>query len=338
MYVTLRQLQIFEAVARHSSISRAGAELLLSQPAVSMQIKQLEDQIGLKLFDFVAKRMVLTEAGLELRCHATRFAEQTDELSAAMESLRGLGRGLLRLTAVSTPSYFLPRIIAAFTATYPGVQISLAVVNRNAAFATLADNRTDLAITGQPPKDPLIEAQHFMDNPLVVIAAPKHRLASSRTIELRELAEEIILLREPGSGTRAAVERHFATHKATFRPGGEFSTNEAIKQAVQTGLGLAIVPAQTIELELETRRLAVLPVSGFPVMRQWYVLHRTDRQLTKPAKAFRDLLLEHSPPAWSQSDGAPAGSTASLDCPDMGHPIGLNRRLPHFEGMAGRLA
>ena len=297
MHVTLRQLMIFEAVARHGSVSRAGAELLLTQPAVSMQVKQLEDQIGLKLVDYVAKRMVLTEAGRELRSHAARFVEQTAELAEAMESFRGMERGILRLTAVSTASYFLPRIIAAFTSAYPGVHITLAVVNRDAALATLADNRTDLVISGQPPEESVIAAQHFMDNPLVVIAPPGHALAARKTIELKQLAEETVLLREAGSGTRAAVERHFASHKAGFRPGGEFSTNEAIKQAVQAGLGLGIVPAQTIELELESQRLAVLPVAGFPVMRKWYVLHRNDRRLTKPATAFRALLLDHTPVA-----------------------------------------
>ena len=207
--------------ARHGWISRAGTELLLTQPAVSMQIKQLEDQIGLKLVDFVAKRMVLTEAGHELRGHAARFVDQTAELSTAMESFRGLERGLLRLTAVSTATYFLPRIIAAFSASYPGVRISLAVVNRDAALATLAENRTDLAITGQPPEDSLIASQHFMDNPLVVIASPKHQLASLKSIALTELADETVLLREQGSGTRAAVERHFSTRRSSrpSRPG-----------------------------------------------------------------------------------------------------------------------
>lgn len=299
MHVTLRQLKIFETVARHGSISRAAGELLLTQPAVSMQIKQLEDQIGLKLVELVAKRMVLTEAGQELRSHAAQIWAQTVEMSEAMEEFRGLERGLLRLTAVSTATYFLPTVIGAFTTRYPGVRISLSVVNREAALAAIAENRTDLAITGQPPEDSLVAAQHFMDNPLVVIAPYGHRLAMCGTVELKQLAEEVFLMREIGSGTRAAVERYFAVHKVDFRPGGEFSTNEAIKQAVQASLGLGIVPAQTIELELETHRLTALPVSGFPIMRQWYVLHRNDRRLTKPSQAFRDLLLRHSPPARS---------------------------------------
>ena len=308
MHVTLRQLKIFEAVARHGSISRAATELLLTQPAVSMQVKQLEDQIGLKLVDLVAKRMVLTEAGLELRDHAARIAEQTVEMSEAMEEFRGMERGLLRLTAISTATYFLPAVIGAFASHYPGVRISLSVVNREAALAAIAENRTDLAITGQPPEDPQVAAQHFMDNPLVVIAPFEHRLASCGAVDLRQLAQEKLLMREAGSGTRAAVERHFAAHKASFQPGGEFSTNEAIKQAVQAALGLGIVPAQTIELEIEARRLAVLPVSGFPIMRQWYVLHRKDRRMTKPSQAFRNLLLNHRPPGRS----APAAPVPSL--------------------------
>lgn len=295
MHITLRQLRIFEAVARHGSISRAASEMLLTQPAVSMQIKQLEDQIGVKLIELVAKRMVLTEAGSELRQYAARIANETVELAAAMDAFRGLERGALRLAVVSTASYFLSRTIAEFSARHPGVRINLAVVNRGAVLAALAEHRIDLAITGQPPDDGSIASQYLMDNPLVVIAAPTHPLAASGTIELKQLAEETILLRELGSGTRAAVERYFQAQRVTFQPGGEFSTNEAIKQAVQAALGLGIVPAQSIELELETGRLVMLPVAGFPVIRQWYVLNRTDRRLSDASLAFRDLLLKQNP-------------------------------------------
>ena len=161
MQITLRQLRIFEAVARQGSVSRAAAELRLTQPAVSMQIKQLEDQIGLTLVEQVGKRMCLTEAGTELRAHAARMAAQTRELSAAMDQFRGLERGVLRLAVVSTANYFLPPLIGAFTARHPGVRITLQVVNRDAVLAALAENRVDLAITGQPPGDAGLSAQFF---------------------------------------------------------------------------------------------------------------------------------------------------------------------------------
>ncbi len=291
IYITFRQLSIFEAVARHGSISRAANELNLTQPAVSMQVKQLEDQIGLKLIEQIGKRMCLTEAGQVLRTHAGRISAQMGELETAMEAFHGLERGVLRLAVVSTANYFLPERIAAFTQRHPGVRVSLAVVNRDAVLVALAENRTDLAITGQPPQTADVIARNFMDNPLVVIAPPNHPLANAEKVPLRRLAEETIVLREPGSGTRATVERYLSEHRIAYRPGCELSSNEATKQAVQAGLGLAIVPAQTLELELETRRLVVLPVEGFPLIRHWYVLHRSDKTLSAAGEAFRALLL-----------------------------------------------
>jgi len=289
--ITIRQLRIFEAVARHSSVSRAAAELHLTQPAVSMQVKQLEDQIGLPLIDQIGKKLCLTEAGVELCRHAERITAQVVELNASMDQLRGLERGVLRLAAVSTANYFLPKFIATFSARHPGVRISLQVINRDAVLTAMADNQADLAITGQPPEHVDITAHHFMDNPLVVIAAPGHPLAQSGPIALQRLEEEILLLREPGSGTRAMIERHFATNNLTYRPGCELSSNEALKQAVQAGLGIGIVPMQTLELELETRRLVLLPVQGFPIVRQWFILQRRDKRPSSAAEAFHALLL-----------------------------------------------
>ncbi len=291
MHITLRHLRIFEAVARHSSISRAAGELHLTQPAVSMQIKQLEEQIGLPLIDQIGKRLFLTEAGHELRGHAQAIAAKMGELNAAMDQFRSLDRGILRLAVVSTPNYFLPPIIAAFTGKHPGVRISLTVENREAVLSALADNRTELAITGRPPGGVDVVAERFMHNPLVVIAAQNHKLAGRNKVTAAELSEETLVIREPGSGTRAAMERYFAELGVEYRPGCEFNTNEAIKQAVQAGLGLGIVPAQTIELELESKRVTVLRVEGFPIIRHWYVVHRTDKRLSSAAQEFRALLL-----------------------------------------------
>jgi DNA-binding transcriptional LysR family regulator len=282
MHITLRQLQIFEAVARHSSISRAAGELHVTQPAVSMQMKQLEEQIG--------KRLFLTEAGHELRMHAQRIALQTQELKTAMDQFRDLQRGFLRLAVVSTANYFLPPLIATLSDRHPGMRIALQVANREDVLAALADNRTDLAITGQPPESADLIALPFKDNPLVVIAAPTHPLTKLTRIALKKLARETFVVREPGSGTRAVIERQFAEMGIAYSPGCEFNTNEAIKQAVQAGLGIAVVSQQTIELELETRRLAVLPVEGFPIVRRWYVVHRRDKRLSAAAAACVDLL------------------------------------------------
>jgi LysR family transcriptional regulator, low CO2-responsive transcriptional regulator len=298
MHVTLRQLRIFEAVARCNSISRAAAELHLTQPAVSMQMKQLEEQIGVPLIEQVGKRMFLTEAGQELRGHAQGIAERLVDLNAAIDQFRGLERGLLRLAVVSTANYFLPRLIADFSRCHPGVRISLQVANRESVLSALAENSTDLAITGQPPDSLDVVAQHFMDNPLVVIAAPGHPLsAQGGSIPLHRLAEETLVVREPGSGTRAAMERHFTERGMAYRAGCELSSNEALKQAVRAGLGLGVVSAQTIELELQTGCLAVLPVEGFPIVRRWFVVHRRHKRLSSAAGTFRERLLALDPAA-----------------------------------------
>ena len=297
MHITLRQLRIFEAVARHTSITRAAAELHLTQPAVSMQMKQLEEQIGLPLVEQIGKRLYLTEAGHELGAHARRMATQIVDLKASMDQLRGLEGGLLRLAVVSTASYFVPPLLAGFGELHPGVRFSLQVANREAVLSALADNRTDLAITGQPPDSVDVVAQHFMDNPLVVIAPPTHPLAKQAQVALDCMRSEVLVVREPGSGTRAAMERHFRERGIEFRAGCELNTNEAIKQAVQAGLGLGLVSAQTVELELELRRLVVLPVESFPIMRHWYVVHRTHKRLSAAAQQFRALLLAQDPSA-----------------------------------------
>ena len=295
MNITLRQLRIFEAVARCGSISRAATELHVTQPAVSMQIKQLGEQIGLPLLEQVGKRMFLTEAGEELRRHALAMAAHVVDMNAAMDQFRGLERGRLRLAVVSTANYFLPGLIAAFSRQHPGVRVSLQVANRESVLSALADNSTDLAITGQPPQSLDVLAQRFMDNPLVVIAAPDHPLAALTAVPLQRLVDETLVLRESGSGTRAAMERHFESQGVAYRSGFEFGTNEALKQAVRAGLGLGVVSLQTIELELQAGCLVVLPVEGFPIVRQWYVLHRTHKRLSAAASTFRELLLGLDP-------------------------------------------
>lgn len=305
MHITLRHLRIFEAVARHGSISRAAGELHLTQPAVSMQMKQLEEQIGLPLVEHIGRRICLTEAGQTLRVHARDIADRMTNLSASMVQFRGLERGLLRLAVVSTANYFLPALIAEFNARHPGVHISLQVGNREFVLSSLFDSSTDLAITGRPPDGVDVIAHGFMDNPLVVIASPRHALAGQAHVSMARVAEEVLVMREPGSGTRAAVERHFAAHGLTIRAGGEFSTNEAIKQAVRAGLGVAVVSAQTIELELQTGCLVLLAVTGFPIVRHWYVAHRAQHRLSAAAATFRDMLLALNPVGMPGTDHKP---------------------------------
>ena len=276
-------------------MSRAAEELHLTQPAVSMQVKQLEDQIGLPLLERVGRRMHLTEAGLELRAYAERFSAMAVEMRTAMDQFRGLHRGVLRLAVVSTASYFLPPLIASLNERHPGVRISLEVGNRETVLASLIESRTHLAITGRPPDSNELVAQHFMDNPLVAICAPTHPLAKAKSVSLKRLSEETLVVREPGSGTRATVERHFSEHGLSCQTGCELNTNEAIKQAVRAGLGVGVVSAQTVELELNAKCLSILRVEGFPILRRWYLVRRKDQRLSAAASAFREILLEQGP-------------------------------------------
>jgi DNA-binding transcriptional LysR family regulator len=291
LHFTLRQLQVFEKVANHLNYSRAAEELYLSQPAVSMQIKQLEGHIGLPLFEQMGKKVFLTEAGRELFHYARSIAQQLAEMEAVFDEMKGLEQGRLTLSVVNTANYFTPQLLAKFCQRHPNINVILQVANRDAVLKQLADNSTDLAIMGQPPDGLDISAESFLDNPLVVIAAPNHPLAKLKRVKFARLAAETFLSREQGSGTRSAMERVFAQHRIQPHISMEMETNEAIKQAVQAGMGLCILSMHSIELELETKRLAMLNVEHFPLLRHWFVAHRSNKRLSSAALAFKEFLL-----------------------------------------------
>lgn len=291
LHLTLRQLQVFEKVSSHLNYSRAAEELYLSQPAVSMQIKQLEGHIGLPLFEQMGKKTFLTEAGRELHHYSRNIAQQLSEMEGVFNEMKGLNQGKLTLSVVNTANYFTPQLLAKFCQRHPHINVILQVANRDAVLKQLADNSTDLAIMGQTPGDADISAESFLDNPLVVIAATNHPLAKLKQVKFAQLASETFLSREIGSGTRSAMERVFAQHKIQPRISMEMETNEAIKQAVQAGMGLGILSLHSIELELETKRLAMLNVEHFPLLRHWFVAHRSNKRLSSAALAFREFLL-----------------------------------------------
>lgn len=290
MHISLRQLRVFEAVAQNNSYTRAAEELHLSQPAVSMQVKQLEDEIGLPLFERLGKQVVPTEAGRELYHYSRAINHSLTEMQEVMESLKGINRGSLRLAVASTVNYFAPRLLAVFQKRYPGIALRLDVTNREMLVQMLDSNSVDLVLMGVPPKNVDVEAEAFMDNPLVVVAPPDHPLASARNIPTTRLSEEVFVMREEGSGTRKAMERFFAERGVEIRHGMQMTRNEAVKQAVRSGLGLSVVSLHTIELELETRRLVILDVQGFPDRRQWYLVYRRGKRLSPAASAFRDFV------------------------------------------------
>lgn len=296
LHITLRQLKVFEAVATLTSYSRAAEQLHLSQPAVSMQIKQLEETIGLPLFDQIGKKIYLTEAGQELQRYSNHILQQLNEAESVFAEMKGLRQGKLLITVATTASYFMPQLLGEFNRRFPGITISLDVANRETLLQRLARNETDVAIMGRPPVDLGLEAVSFMENPLVVIAPPHHPLAQSHAIPLARLQQETFLVREQGSGTRIAMERFFSEKGIRLSKGSEMSTNEAIKQAVQAGMGLGILSLNTVTLELETNRLVVLDAEAFPILRHWYVVHREGKRLSTVAQAFKSFLLEYLPP------------------------------------------
>lgn len=292
MNVSFRQLRVFQAVAQHLSHTRASEELNLTQPAVSMQIRLLEEEVGLPLFEKLGKQICLTEAGRELYQYSRTIFAELEEAEAVLQSLRGLNRGTLNIAVASTVNYFAPRLLAVFHRRFPGIRLSLEVTNRQSLIRLLQSNELDLALMGQPPEQLDLDAEAFMDNPLVVIAPPDHPLVRERQIPLERLAQETFVIREPGSGTRAAMERYFAERGVKLQTGMQMTRNEAIKQAVRAGLGLSLVSGLTIELELETGRLAVLDVVGFPLRRRWYLVHRQGKRLSPAAAAFREFLRQ----------------------------------------------
>ncbi|HKI62778.1 MAG TPA: LysR family transcriptional regulator [Mariprofundaceae bacterium] len=294
MRITLKQLQIFEMVAEQQSYTLGAKLLYLSQPAVSMQIKQLEDEIGMPVFDRIGKTIQLTDAGRELLLHARGIQIQLEEAQQSMEELRGIKRGRLHLTMASTANYFTPKLLAGFCREYPDIQISLSVANRAGLLTALENNTTDMVIMGQPPGNMPLAAETFMENPLVVVAPPKHRLVGKKNISLSEIAQESFIVREIGSGTRAAVERFLATHDLERPRGLEMNSSEAIKQAVQAGLGLGVVSMHTLEMELALNRLVVLDAQDFPIMRHWLLVYRKDRHFSPVSKAFHDYVLENA--------------------------------------------
>ena len=284
--VTLRQLKIFESVARHLSFSRAAEELHLTQPAVSMQVHALEDQAELPLTEQAGKKIRLTAAGEEVARQARRIAEQLREAGEALAALKGVEAGQLKIGVVSTAKYFAPSLLAEFRRRHPGVILQLTVNNRSTIVRHLAENSIDLAIMGTPPTEFETVAKIFAEHPLVFIAAPDHRLAGQRRIDPQRLAEETLLIREPGSGTRAALERYLEEHHVTAGASMELGSNETIKQAVMAGLGISFLSEHTIGLERSVGRLVKLNVTGTPVKRQWRLVYRTDKRLMPAATAF----------------------------------------------------
>jgi len=294
MNVTFRQLRLLEAVARNSSFTRASEELHLTQPAVSTQIKQLEEEVGMPLFEQMGKKIFLTEAGKAVYAFSRTIAQQFRDIESVLDDMKGVKRGTLALTVTSTGKYFAPYLLAAFLKRYPGSQVHLEVTNREELIQQLQDNTPDLAIMGTPPDNIELRAQAFMQNPLVIIAPPDHPLVGVARVPLSRLVEENFILRERGSGTRNAIERFFQQRGIKLNASMEMSRNEAVKHAVMAGLGLGIVSLHTLEFELALNRVAVLSVENFPIMKEWYLVHRGGKHMSPIAQAFHAFVLHEA--------------------------------------------
>ncbi len=286
---TFRQLEIFDAVARSGSFSRAAEALHLTQPTISMQIRKLSEAVGMPLFEQVGKRVFLTHAGRELYAACRELFRTLDGFEMSIANLRGLKQGALHVAAVTTAEYFLPRILGEFCQRYPGIDVSLEVTNREHALERLRQNLDDLYIFGQPPHDLDVEAVPFLENPLVVIAAAGHPLAGQRRVTPERIAREPFLMREPGSGTRLAAESFFAARGLSPKVRMELGSNEAIKQAVAGGLGISILSGHALRKGEDG--LAVLPVQGFPLRKSWYLVYPRGKQLSVVARTFLEFSL-----------------------------------------------
>lgn len=295
MRVTLRQLQTFEAVARLQSVTRAAEEIYVSQPTVSKQIKLLQEEIGLPLIEQVGKKLFLTQAGEALYHTCSEWLETWGRFEQSIADLKGLKQGRLKISTVTTAKYFLPRVLGLFCQQYPGIDVSLEVLNRTRVLERVSQNQDDLYIMGVPPEDALIQAKPFLENKLVIIAPMNHPLAQKKSIPVADLQGESFILREQGSGTRLLVEKLFDEMKLKLNVRMELGSNEAIKQAVAGGLGLSLLSRSSLHLDPAQDDIQILDVQGFPITRYWYLIQTKDKELSVVAQTFLEFLLEHVP-------------------------------------------
>lgn len=289
---TLKQLRAFCSTARHLSFVRAAEELHLTPPAVTMQIKELEAVVGLPLFERGGRAVRLTMSGEYLLVYARRVLATLKDADDAMARLRGAEIGRITIGMVSTAKYFLPRLLAKFRAEHRGVEMQLTVGNREQLSRQLHDNDVDLAVMGRPPRELDTRAEPFAAHPLGVVASAEHPLAKRREIPPSALAEEEFIVREPGSGTRAAMEHFFRENRLAPPQVMEMASNETIKQAVIANMGLAFLSLHTTGMELGTGQLALLDVVGLPLVRRWHMVNLRGKPLSPAAEALRHFVLE----------------------------------------------
>ncbi len=291
---TLHQLKVFETVARHGSFTKAAEELYITQPTVSSQVKQLTQAIGLPLFEQLGKQLYLTSAGEELFATCHQIFEQLENFQMKVADFKGMKQGQLRLAVVTTAKYFVPRLLGSFCQKYPGIDVSLQVNNHQELIRRMQNNLDDLYILSQPPEDLDLCTEPFLDNPLVVVARRDHPLAKQRNIPLKQLKGEAFIMREPGSGTRQAVQKLFEKHKVKVKVRLELGSNEAIKHAIAGGLGISVLSKHTLVLESLSTELTILDLEHFPIQRRWYVVYLNGKHLSVVAQTFLQYLIQET--------------------------------------------
>jgi LysR family transcriptional regulator, low CO2-responsive transcriptional regulator len=293
MNVTFRQLRVFTEVARHQSMARAAETLHLTAPAVSMQIKEVESQVGLLLFDRHGRQVSLSTAGEYFLVHAKRLLADLKDADDAMARFKRLEHGLLTIGIVSTAKYFVPQLLARFHEEHPGVEVRLRVVgNREHLIAMMEAGEVDLSVMGRPPREIATRAEAFAAHPLVLVGPAGHPLLRTGNAPVSALQGYPFIVREQGSGTRAAMARFFAEHRFEPRITMEMSSNETIKQAVMAGMGLSFLSLHTMGLEVRSGLLHVLDIEGTPVMRTWNIVRLQSKVLSPAAEAFRYFIIE----------------------------------------------
>ncbi len=292
--ISLRQLQVFEAVGRLLSYTRAAQELHLTQPTVSMQLKKLESYVGLPLTEQVGKRVSLTDAGSALYGTARDILETLGRFEMEVDDRKGLRTGQLRIAVVTTANYFAPRLLGRFCSAWPGIKVSLEVTNREHILERMANNRDDLYLIGKPPESSELEFRPYLMNPMVVVAPAGHRLAGRKALSIAEIADEYFIVREQGSGTRIALERQFAEAGHALKVRMELGSNESIKQGITGGLGISVLSQHTLTAG-DRKELTVLDVQGFPISWQWYVGYPRGKRLSVVARTFIEFMYKEGP-------------------------------------------
>lgn len=289
-HLTLHQLRIFLAVARHASFTRAAEALHLSPPTLSLQVKQLAETIGQPLFEQLGKKIYLTATGQTLAEACQDLETRMERLTQDLAALQGVERGSLKLAILTTVQYTVPKLLGRFCSAHPGIEVAMQVGNREMLLHRLAHNLDDLTIMGQPPEHLALVSEVFAENPLLLLAPPGHPLVGQRAIDPQRLQDQPFVLREPGSGTRLTSEKFFANQGIRIKNRLEVGSNEAIKQTVAGGLGLAVLSAHAVAAELALGELVQLDVQGFPLMRHWYLVYPQGKRLSPAALAFKAWL------------------------------------------------